>query len=94
MNKFSNKILDLKDKWFIFAPSIKIKDNGWSVYTFFLKNIAEFNSARDNVYNVLLRVVKDKGFDTLVGAFSNSTKEEQEKIFDEAYRLAKLWAFS
>ena len=88
MNNLSDKILELKNKWFNFAPTIK--DN--LAVSLFLSN-NNCISFDHIIYNILIKVVKNKGFHTLTFALEKSSKEEQEKIFDEAYRLAKLWIF-
>jgi hypothetical protein len=93
MTKLQNKILILKLKWFIYAPSVDRYNRGSDIYTFWATAIGDY-SFRSAEYSIILKVIEEKKYISLISFLLDSSKEEQEQMFDKAYRLAKLWAFS
>jgi hypothetical protein len=90
MNSLCDNILFLKNKWF--SNYIENKDY---VLDFLVNpSSARFVYLGKIVYDVLLESAHSTGHFTVVSLLTYTSKSEQEEMFNRAYKLAKLWAFS
>jgi hypothetical protein len=98
MKEVCDKIFYLKKEWFKNRYNVLkfCADVSLLVYTKntnYYSNNTIYSDMDIITYEILLKAANNKGYE-VVSLIKDSSEEEQEKFFDEAYQLAKLWAFS